>query len=98
MGASVMAVVSAITYGLYADDKNRAVTGAWRVPESSLHLAELLGGWPGALLAQRRLRHKCSKVSYQVAFWFIVVIFQIVAADLMLDQRLSQALMRYFAR
>ena len=98
MGAGVMAVVSAITYGLYADDKNRAVTGAWRVPESSLHLAELLGGWPGAFLAQRRLRHKCSKASYQVVFWFIVVIFQIVAVDLMLDQRLSQALMRYLAR
>ena len=48
--------------------------------------------------AQGRLRHKCSKVSYQVVFWFIVVIFQIVAADVMLDQRLSQALMRYLAR
>ena len=98
MAASAMAVDSAITYGLYAADKNRAVSGAWRVPESSLHLAELLGGWPGAFLAQRRLRHKCSKVSYQVVFWFIVLIFQIVAADVMLDHRLSKALMRYLAR
>jgi uncharacterized membrane protein YsdA (DUF1294 family)/cold shock CspA family protein len=98
MGACVMTVISAITYGMYADDKQRATAGAWRVPESSLHLAELLGGWPGAFLAQRRLRHKCSKSSYQVVFWFIVVIFQIVAVDLMLDQRLSQALMRYLAR
>ena len=56
-----------ITYGMYADDKQRAASGAWRVPESSLHLAELLGGWPGAFLAQRWLRHKCSKASYQVA-------------------------------
>lgn len=94
MAASAMAVDSAITYGLYAVDKNRAVSGAWRVPESSLHLAELLGGWPGAFLAQRRLRHKCSKVSYQVVYWFIVLIFQIVAADVMLDHRLSKALMR----
>ena len=55
-------------------------------------------GWPGAVLSQRRLRHKCSKASYQVGFWLIDVIFQIVAADVMLDQRLSQALMRYLAR
>lgn len=97
-GAGMMTVISAITYGMYADDKQRAASGAWRVPESSLHLAELLGGWPGAFLAQRRLRHKCSKVSYQVVFWFIVVIFQIVAADVMQDQWLSQALLRYLAR
>ena len=98
VAAAAMAVISAITYGLYADDKNRGVSGAWRVPESSLHLAELLGGWPGAFLAQRRLRHKRSKVPYQLVFWFIVVIFQIVAADVVLEQRLSQALMRYLAR
>ncbi|MCX6875534.1 MAG: DUF1294 domain-containing protein [Verrucomicrobia bacterium] len=98
MGAGVMTVISAITYGMYADDQQRAASGAWRVPESSLHLAELLGGWPGAFLAQRRLRHKSSKVSYQVVFWLIVVIFQIVAAEVMQDQRLSQALMRYMAR
>ena len=75
-----------------------ATAGAWRVPDCYLHLAGLLGGWPGAFLYQRRLRHKFSKVFYQVVFWFIVVIFQIVAADVMLDQRLSQALMRYLAR
>ncbi|SJM91388.1 Cold-shock protein (fragment) [Crenothrix polyspora] len=44
----------------------------WRIPEKSLHTLELLGGWPGALLAQRTLRHKNRKPSYQVVFWLIV--------------------------
>ncbi|HSH15989.1 MAG TPA: DUF1294 domain-containing protein [Verrucomicrobiae bacterium] len=52
-----------------------------RVSEANLHLLELLGGWPAALLAQRRLRHKCSKGSYQFMFWLIVLGHQFVAGD-----------------
>ena len=85
--------LSAITYGIYAHDKHQAVSAGWRVPESTLHLAELLGGWPGALLAQRRLRHKCSKVTYQIVFWSIVILFQIAAVDVILGQRMSRALL-----
>jgi uncharacterized membrane protein YsdA (DUF1294 family) len=32
----------------------------------------LLGGWPGALVAQHALRHKRQKRGYLVAFWLIV--------------------------
>ena len=92
-GIGVFAIASMITYSLYAHDKGRAIAGGWRVPESALHLAELLGGWPGAFLAQRRLRHKCSKVSYLAVFWCIVMLFQIVAVDVMLGRRLSGAVL-----
>jgi uncharacterized membrane protein YsdA (DUF1294 family) len=44
------------------------------VPESSLHLIELLGGWPGAYLAQQTMRHKTVKASYQVVYWLIVLL------------------------
>ncbi len=94
-GAGVMLMVSAITYGMYAHDKSRAVSSGWRVPETTLHLAELLGGWPGALLAQRHLRHKCSKASYQYVFWSIVILFQIAAVDVILGQHLSRALLAF---
>lgn len=97
-GAAGMFVVSAITYGLYGHDKTRAQSSGWRVPESTLHLAELLGGWPGALLAQRRLRHKCSKGSYQFVFWCIVFLFQVAAVDVILGHRLSRALLVYLTR
>jgi len=41
----------------------------------------MLGGWPGAFLAQRVFRHKTSKLSYQVVFWAIVLVYQLVALD-----------------
>ena len=84
-------VASAFTYFVYADDKRRARRGEWRAPESYLHLFELAGGWPGAFLAQRRLRHKSSKLSFQVRFWLIVAAHQFAAVDYLQDWRLTRA-------
>jgi len=70
-------VVSIITFLAYADDKNRAQTNRWRTPESSLHLLEVLGGWPGGFIAQKKLRHKNRKTSYQAVFWLIVALHYI---------------------
>lgn len=66
------AAMSAITFLTYWHDKRRAGRGRWRVPEATLHGLELLGGWPGALVAQQVFRHKTRKVSFQVLFWLIV--------------------------
>lgn len=60
---------SILTFILYADDKSRAIKGQWRTREATLHLCELIGGWLGAFIAQQKLRHKSSKVSYQIVFW-----------------------------
>ena len=87
----VALVVSGITYWVYAVDKRRAEEGLWRIPETNLHLLELLGGWPGAFLAQGRLRHKCSKGSYQFVFWLIVLAYQFVAYDSLHNWQYSQA-------
>jgi uncharacterized membrane protein YsdA (DUF1294 family) len=84
-------VLSVLAYWSYARDKRRAQEGEWRVPEAWLHLLELAGGWPGAWLAQRRLRHKCSKGSYQVVFWLIVLGYQFAAYDSFQDWQLSRA-------
>lgn len=67
-------VMSLLTFALYADDKSRAQQGKWRTSEKTLHLCELAGGWLGGFVAQRKLRHKNRKASYQNAFWGIVVI------------------------
>jgi uncharacterized membrane protein YsdA (DUF1294 family)/cold shock CspA family protein len=70
-------VMSLITFAVYAEDKSRAKQGRWRVSEKTLHLCEFMGGWLGGFVAQRKLHHKSSKVSYQVVFWAIVI-FHIV--------------------
>lgn len=75
------AVASLVAWCLYASDKRRARQGLWRVKETTLHLAEILGGWPGAFLAQRKFRHKTVKRSFQGAFWLAVVIHQFIAID-----------------
>jgi uncharacterized membrane protein YsdA (DUF1294 family) len=90
VGAYVL-VLGVVTYWMNALDKRRAREKGWRMSEARLHLLELLGGWPGAFLAQRRLRHKCSKVTYQVVFWLIVLVYQFVAFDSLQTWRLSRA-------
>ena len=91
-------VLSAVTYWAYAVDKRRAEEGLWRVPEGHLHLLELIGGWPGAFLAQRRLRHKCSKGSYQLMFWLIVLAYQFAACDSFQGWRFARAALNFIER
>lgn len=72
--AAAYVVGSALTFLAYAVDKSAARRQAWRTPESTLHLLALAGGWPGALLAQQRLRHKSTKAEFRSAFWATVVL------------------------
>lgn len=63
-----------VTLIMYARDKRAAQRGDWRTPESTLHGLALLGGWPGALLAQQWLRHKSTKAEFRAVFWGTVVL------------------------
>ena len=84
--------MSFFTWLSYWSDKRRAEAGEWRVPEATLHGFELLGGWPGAFLAQRQFRHKTAKISYQVVFCLIVLLHEYVALDFLLGWKLTRAL------
>lgn len=64
---------SVVAFTAYALDKHAAIKGRWRTPEATLQGLALLGGWPGALLAQQWLRHKTVKPAFQLVFWIIVV-------------------------
>ncbi len=90
--------ISALTYFAYAWDKNRAKKKGRREPEQMLHLLELLGGWPGAFIAQRNLRHKCSKLSYQIVFWLIVAGYQFAAIDYLRDWRMTEQVTHEFKK
>jgi len=67
-------ISSLLTFFMYAKDKSAARQGAWRIPENTLHLFSLFGGWPGALIAQQKLRHKSKKQPFRVVFWLTVLL------------------------
>jgi uncharacterized membrane protein YsdA (DUF1294 family) len=60
--------VSVVTAVAYGTDKSAAQSGRRRTRESTLHLLALIGGWPGALVAQRVFHHKSRKRSFQLVF------------------------------
>ena len=65
-------LMSVLAFALYGSDKTAAGRGGWRTPEATLHAVALLGGWPGALLAQRVFRHKTRKQPFRTVFWCTV--------------------------
>lgn len=85
-----LAIISIITAITSISDKANAKTGDWRTPESTLHTLELLGGWVAAFLTQRVIRHKTSKGSYQMSFWFITIFHNALAFDYLNDWRYSK--------
>jgi uncharacterized membrane protein YsdA (DUF1294 family) len=66
--------ISLISFFDYRSDKEKSARKEWRTPENTLHFWELMGGWPGALVAQQTLRHKNRKTAFLLVFWSIVVI------------------------
>jgi len=71
---AVYGCLSVLTFVVYRFDKSAAECNDWRTAENCLHLLSVLGGWPGALMAQRLLRHKSKKQSFQAVFWTTVVL------------------------
>lgn len=67
-------IASAVTFLIYWQDKTAARRNEWRIAERTLHILGILGGWPGALVAQQVFRHKSSKTSFQVAFWITALL------------------------
>lgn len=69
---------SVLTMMLYGADKTRSLSGQWRFPEVYFHILQLLGGWPGGLIAQNDFRHKRRKSSYQRIFWMTVAVHAVI--------------------
>lgn len=81
-------LASVASFLMFWSDKSNARKGQWRTPENTLHAAELMGGWPGTLIAQQVFRHKTRKASYLLALWLIITAHQVVWLDkLVLDGR-----------
>ncbi|EIO3966856.1 cold shock and DUF1294 domain-containing protein [Vibrio parahaemolyticus] len=70
----VYLILSTFTYLMFAWDKQAAQNGRWRTPENTLHFLSLIGGWPGALLAQFQLRHKSKKQPFKFMLWVTIAL------------------------
>ncbi|MFT5298682.1 MAG: uncharacterized membrane protein YsdA (DUF1294 family) [Colwellia sp.] len=66
--------LSLLTFVLYAIDKRNAIKGRRRISEKTLQISALLGGWPGALLAQQTFRHKTQKRPFILVLWLGILI------------------------
>lgn len=78
--AALYLLTSIACYVAYAIDKSAAQNRQWRVSEGALLGIGLLGGWPGAIVAQQRLRHKTLKTNFRQAFWGTVALNVLVLA------------------
>lgn len=71
--AFIVLLINLITFCVFWWDKDAARKGQWRVPESRLLWLALIGGSPGAVLAQRLLRHKTRKEPFRTQLMLICV-------------------------
>jgi uncharacterized membrane protein YsdA (DUF1294 family) len=65
-------IINAITYCLFGFDKRAAERGNSRIPEKTLLMASALGGSFGAVMAQRRFRHKTQKQPFKALLYAII--------------------------
>lgn len=72
-----LAALSLITFSLYGVDKARSKRkGARRVPENTLHLLALLGGFIGGWAGRWLFRHKTKKG----IFTFVLILSTVIHA------------------
>lgn len=67
-------MISLLTFGAFLLDKRAAVRGSTRISERTLHTFEAMGGWPGALIAVRTIRHKNRRRGYRLILWAITIV------------------------
>ena len=69
-----LTVINLWTILRFWQDKQRAIAGERRIPESDLLSLALLGGSPGALIARRWFRHKTHKEPFSTRLLIIAAL------------------------
>ncbi|WP_257000187.1 DUF1294 domain-containing protein [Enterobacter cloacae] len=59
---------------IYGADKMAARKGMRRIPEVTLLVFGVVGGWPGAIMGQQIFRHKTQKQPFKTWFLMSVVV------------------------
>lgn len=69
-----LAAINVITFIMFGADKARAAKGRWRISESTLILAALLGGSTGALAGMRIFHHKTKHRKFTIGIPVILAL------------------------
>lgn len=72
--AILYVLASLVSVVMYWIDKRAAQAGRRRVKENTLHLIDLVGGWPGALVIRPVIRHKTIDLKFRVVLWGIILL------------------------
>ncbi|EMD4801701.1 DUF1294 domain-containing protein, partial [Salmonella enterica] len=67
-----------LTLAIYGIDKTAARKTWRRVPESTLLVFGVVGGWPGAIVGQQLFRHKTQKQPFKTYFIVSVIVSIVV--------------------
>lgn len=67
-------LANVLTLILYGMDKMAAHKAWRRVPESTLLMLGVVGGWPGAIVGQQLFRHKTQKQPFKTYFIVSVIV------------------------
>lgn len=73
-------MVNVLTLVIYGADKFAAKKAWRRVPEFTLLIFGIVGGWPGAILGQQIFRHKTQKQPFKTYFILSVIVNSIAIA------------------
>ncbi|EAQ5986552.1 DUF1294 domain-containing protein [Salmonella enterica] len=67
-------LANVLTLAIYCIDKTAARKTWRRVPESTLLVFGVVGGWPGAIVGQQLFRHKTQKQPFKTYFIVSVIV------------------------
>ncbi|MGN1094319.1 MAG: DUF1294 domain-containing protein [Candidatus Neoclostridium sp.] len=70
----IVAIMSVLSFALYAIDKVKAKQKAWRTPEKTLLISSILFGAPGGYAAMLIFRHKTKHWYFQFVNLFSLAI------------------------
>lgn len=92
LGGGYLALVNIASFGLFAYDKFQANRRGWRIPEKTLQMSALLGGWIGGMSAMQMFRHKTVKESFRTPYFLCTGLNVAILTGLLYGLRVSPSL------
>ncbi len=67
-------IVNIVSFAMMGIDKQKAIRGAWRIPEASLFMVAIIGGSIGSILGMQLFRHKTKHWYFQYGMPAILIL------------------------